>query len=96
MLFLSQWGYPGNDKCLTLHPKTSLEIRTKIINLLLEGKDRKRCFSGLVQSISLQKRYGVVLIRGPVITKEVNNLSSFPYMPLRSVVDYALGGKGGI
>lgn len=49
-----------------------------------------------MQSVSLQKRYGVVLVKGPVIAKEVNNLSSFLCMPLRSVVDYALGGKGGI
>ena len=63
MLILSQWS-PGNNKYLTVHPETSLEIRTIVINLILGAKDWKWCFSNFVQSASLQKRCRALFIKG--------------------------------
>lgn len=63
MLILSQWS-PSNNKYLTVHPETSLEIRTIVINLILGAKDWKWCFSNFVQSASLQKRCRALFIKG--------------------------------
>lgn len=64
LLFLSWWESPGNSKYLTLHSKTSLETKTVAISLILGAREWKQCFPGLLESVSLQKRSGVRLIKG--------------------------------